>query len=254
MYSKSSLITLALPCYNESENIVEVMESSIRELKKLGRPWELIVIDNCSNDSTAAVVREFIRTEGRVRLVVHGENRLYSGSCATAIREAKGELIAIMDSDGQFSAVDIAQMIPRLEAGANLVVGWRKDRHDPLSRKLMSAVFNLMGKLWLGFPLHDLNCGIRMFDRKFAAVAEIRHKINMVNPEMYVRAVNAGLKLEEVVITHAERTKGQTSHNFKKTYQIFKTVNDYFSTLRKEKGRRSGVAQAIAQSAVDGNS
>jgi len=180
-------------------------------------------------------VGEFIRTEPRVRLVVHPENRLYSGSCATALREARGELIAIMDSDGQFSAVDLPQMIARLEAGANLVIGWRKQRHDPLSRKMMSAVFNLMGKLWLGFPLHDLNCGIRMFDRKFAAVAEIRHRINMVNPEMYVRAYNAGLKLDEIVITHAERTKGQTSHNFKKSFEIFQLVNAYFRTLRGEK-------------------
>ncbi len=235
---QTGLVTLALPCYNEAENITEVMRASILELEKLGRPWELIVIDNHSSDSTASVVEEFIKTEPRVRLIVHPENRLYSGSCATALAEARGELVAIMDSDRQFSAVDLPQMIARLEAGANLVIGWRKDRHDPVSRRVMSGVFNIMGKMWLGFPLHDLNCGIRMFDRKFMEVAEIRHRINMVNPELYVRAHNAGLKLEEVVITHAERTQGQTSHNFKKSFQIFMNVNAYFRTLRGEKHKQ----------------
>lgn len=235
MNTQTGLVTLALPCYNEADNIVTVMQASILELEKLGRPWELIVIDNHSSDRTAAVVEEFIKTEPRVRLIVHPENRLYSGSCATALRESRGELVAIMDSDRQFSAVDLPQMIARLEAGANLVIGWRKERYDPLSRKLMSGVFNTLGKLWLGFPLHDLNCGIRMFDRKFIEAAEIRHRINMVNPELYVRAYNAGLKLEEVIITHAERTEGQTSHNFKKSFQIFMNVNTYFRTLRAEK-------------------
>lgn len=234
MNSSQGLISLALPCYNEAENIVAVMRASIVELQKIGRPWELIVIDNHSNDRTAEVVREFITSEPRVRLIVHGENRLYSGSCATALREARGEQIAIMDSDGQFSAVDLPNLIRELNAGANLVIGWRKVRHDPFARIVMSGVFNTLGKLWLGFPLHDLNCGIRMFDRKFAQVAEIKHRINLVNPEMYVRASNAGLKLAEVVITHAERTKGQTSHNFKKSFEIFRAVNAYFRTLRSE--------------------
>lgn len=238
MSPSTGLITLALPCYNEAENIIPVMQASIAELQKLGRPWELIVIDNCSNDRTAAVVADFIRMEPRVRLIVHSENRLYSGSCATALREARGELIAIMDSDGQFSAVDLPQMIARLEAGANLVIGWRQQRHDPLSRKLMSGVFNLLGKLWLGFPLHDLNCGIRMFDRKFTSVADIRHRVNMANPEMFIRAYNAGLKVEEVVIVHAPRTKGHTSHDFGKSYQILKLVNAHFRSLHDEKVRK----------------
>jgi dolichol-phosphate mannosyltransferase len=234
MTPASVAVTLALPCYNEAENIVVVMQASIASLEKLNRTWELIVIDNHSSDATAAVVGEFARSEPRVRLFVHPENRLYSGSCATALREAHGNLIAIMDSDGQFSATDLPAMIAKLEGGANFVNGWRKERHDPVSRKLMSGVFNVMGKFWLGFPLHDLNCGIRMFDRKFAAVATIKHRINMVNPEFYVRARNAGLKLDEIVIVHAERTKGQTSHNFGKLFQIFRTVNRYFRTLRSE--------------------
>lgn len=234
MNEEKGLITLALPCYNESENITNVLEASVMVLEKLGHPWEIIVIDNHSKDNTPEVVRSFIRAEPRVRLIVHEENRFYSGSCATALREARGEYIAIMDSDGQFTAADLASMLPKIQAGANLVIGWRKDRHDPFSRIVMSKIFNTLGKMWIGFPLHDLNCGIRLLDRKFAAVAKVNHRINMVNPEFYVRAYNAGLKLDEVVITHLERTKGQTSHNLKKFWRIFIDVNQYFRALRAE--------------------
>jgi glycosyltransferase involved in cell wall biosynthesis len=232
--SNSVEVTLALPAYNEEANIIEVLEKSIAFMDQMKRTWEIIVVDNHSNDRTPQKVRDFMRNEPRVRLVVHDENRLYSGSCATAIREAKGHYVAIIDSDGQFSAADLPKFIGKLEKGANLVVGWRHDRHDPLMRLITSAIFNLLGKVWLGYPLHDLNCGIRMFDRKFMEVVQIKHRINMSNPELYLRAKLAGLKLDECAVQHFERFGGVTSHNFSKSWQIFVTVNKYFKALRKE--------------------
>lgn len=234
MKSSSNLITLGLPCYNERDNITSVLASCVVELDKLGHPWELIVVDNKSTDGTPEVVREFAGPRDNIRLIVHPENRFYSGSCATILREAQGAYVAIMDSDGQFSASDLPAMLAKLEAGANFVIGWRKVRHDPVSRLLMSKVFNGLARYHLGFPFHDLNCGIRMFDRRFVAVAEIKHRINMVNPEFFVRAFNARLKIEEVVASHAERNKGQTSHDLRRLGKLFGQVNHYFSSLSRE--------------------
>ena len=227
-------ITLALPAYNEQDNITNVLDQSAAAMEQLGRTWEILVIDNHSSDRTPQVVAEYARREPRVRLIVHDENRLYSGSCATALREAKGKYLAIMDSDGQFTAADLPKFLEKLQGGANFVNGWRRERHDPFLRLVMSSVFNLLGKLWLGFPLHDLNCGIRMFDRKFMAAAAIKHRINMANPEFYVRAKLAGLVLDEVPIQHAERKAGVTSHDLGKMWRIFVTVNRYFRDLGRE--------------------
>jgi glycosyltransferase involved in cell wall biosynthesis len=227
-------VTLALPAYNEESNIKQVLTETIKHLVSLGKTWEIIVIDNHSKDQTAQQVRDYMKNEPRVRLVVHEENRFYSGSCATALKEAKGKYLAIMDSDGQFSAVDLPKFINKLESGDNIVFGWRRERHDPLMRLVTSAIFNLLGKIWINYPLHDLNCGIRMSDRKFTEVAQIKYTINMSNPELYVRAKLADLKIGECEITHAERLGGVTSHNFLKSWQIFVTVNDYLMALNKE--------------------
>jgi glycosyltransferase involved in cell wall biosynthesis len=232
--SKTIDVTLALPAYNEEGNIVKVLAKSIKFLSSIDKTWEIIVIDNHSSDRTPQLIRDFIQKESRVRLVVHDENRFYSGSCATALREAKGQFVAIMDSDGQFSANDLSKFINKLENGANLVFGWRHNRHDPQMRLITSAIFNFLGKIWLKYPLHDLNCGIRMFDRKFIEVAQIKYRINMSNPEFYVRAKLAGLKIDECEASHAERLAGVTSHNFFKSWQIFVVVNKYFMALRKE--------------------
>jgi glycosyltransferase involved in cell wall biosynthesis len=228
-------VSLALPCYNERDNIAEVLRDTVMALDGWGRPWEILVIDNHSSDGTPDAVRAFMAGEPRVRLVVHESNRFYSGSCRTALGECRGRYVAIMDSDGQFSALDLPAMLSLIEGGrANLVFGWRKVRHDPLSRKLMSAVFNGLARFWLGFPLHDLNVGIRIFDEKFRRAAEIRHALNMANPELFVRARLAGLKVAEVPVRHAERTKGQTCHDLSKLTRIFLTVHHYFMSLRGE--------------------
>ncbi len=226
-------VTLALPAYNEEKNIVNVLNDSVASLEKLRCAWEIIVIDNCSNDSTKELVRQYSEKEPRVRIIVHDENRLYSGSCATAIENAKGKYVAIMDSDGQFVAADLPKFVDKLRNGANFVMGWRRNRNDPFMRLVTSAVFNFLGKFWLKYPLHDLNCGIRMFDRSFVDNAKIEYKINMVNPELYVRAKLANLKLDEVEIQHFERTEGITCHNFWKSWKIFMDVNMYMRHLRK---------------------
>jgi glycosyltransferase involved in cell wall biosynthesis len=232
--AKSPEITLVLPAYNEQENIRSVLTDCIASLERLGRTWEILVVDNHSSDETPQVVRQLIRLEPRLRLIVHDTNRLYSGSCQTALRESRGRYVAIMDSDGQFTADDLPKFLDKLQEGANLVFGWRKQRHDSLLRKGMSLVFNTLAKFWLGFPFHDLNVGLRMFDRKFLEKAYILHAMNMANPELYARARQANLVLGEVPIQHFARTKGKTSHNLVKFVQLFLHVNRYFRDLQHE--------------------
>ena len=233
-------VSLVLPAYNEQDNIAIVLADSVRALEALGRPWEVLVIDNHSGDDTAGVVARFAQTEPRVRLIRHERNRLYSGSCKTGMEQARGRYVAIMDSDGQFTAADLPRFLGRLEGGANLVFGWRRRRRDPLGRKLISCVFNALGRLWLGFPLHDLNVGLRMFDRRFLAVADVHYAMNMANPELYVRARRAGLVLAEVEVRHFERTRGQTSHDLRRLVALLGNVNRYFRALRRVLRSRDG--------------
>lgn len=227
-------ITIALPAYNESENISSVLIDTVSHLESLGQTWEILVIDNHSSDNTSELARSFAMTEPRVRVIRHEQNRLYSGSCMTAIREANGERIAIMDSDGQVSAVDLPRFLEKLDQGSNLVFGWRRERHDPRSRLLMSSVFNYLGRRYLGFPFHDLNCGFRVFDRAFAEVADIRHEINLANPELFVRAQIADLILDEVEVTHWPREGGETSHDLRRSWRLFREVTGYLADLGAE--------------------
>jgi glycosyltransferase involved in cell wall biosynthesis len=227
----ASMITLALPAYNEQDNIAVVLGDAVKSLQALNRPWEIIVIDNASSDATADRVRDFAARQPEVRLVVHDTNKLYSGSCATALREAKGEQIAIMDSDRQHTADDLPRFLGKVDQGADLVIGWRRHRNDPLARILFSSVFNTMGKIYLQYPLHDLNCGFRVVTRRLADRISITHRINLANPEFYTRAVLAGAKVDEVEVNHFARKEGKSTMDFGKIFRLFMTVNDYFRSL-----------------------
>jgi glycosyltransferase involved in cell wall biosynthesis len=242
--SHSPALSLALPAYNEAGNIESVLRDSVDALNQTGRSWEILVIDNHSNDNTPELVRAFSVTEPRVRLIVHEMNRYYSGSCQTALDQARGTYLMIMDSDGQFTARDLPVFLEELDAGEDFVMGWRHRRRDPLPRILTSALFNAMGKAWLGYPFHDLNCGIRMINRKMIDASEIKHTINMANPELFVRARLAGGSMTEVKVSHFERKAGTTSHNFLKSWRLFVQVNRYMKALHDElktsMGHRSG--------------
>jgi glycosyltransferase involved in cell wall biosynthesis len=227
-------ITLALPAYNEEQNIEQVLTQCVASLKTLPHTWEILVIDNASNDATAERVRRFGLHQPEVRLVSHESNRLYAGSCETALREAKGERIAIMDSDGQHTAADLPRFMAKVDEAYGLVIGWRRYRDDPLARRMFSAVFNLMGRFYLDYPLHDLNCGFRMLDRSFANQVSIKHRMNLSNPEFYAEAIKAGVLVGEVEVSHFPREKGRTTMPVVKIIGMFSSVTRYFRALREE--------------------
>jgi glycosyltransferase involved in cell wall biosynthesis len=231
------LITLALPAYNESQNVVAVLDQCKAALDVFGQAWEIIVIDNHSSDDTPDVVRAYSAGDDRIRLIRHDENRMYSGSCKTAIKEAKGDFVAIMDSDGQMDPKDIALFVEKLQGGADIVFGWRRRRRDPVFRLVISGFFNFLGKAWLHYPFHDLNCGFRAFKSTCCSSLEIRHTINMANPELYVRAKSAGLRMEEVEVRHMPRTAGKTSHNLGKIWKIFLDVDRHMRALATDLNR-----------------
>ncbi len=227
------VISVGLPAYNEEGNIRKVVEDSIAALEKQPEPWEVIVVDNHSSDGTVAVVRDMMKREPRIRIVEHEANRFYSGSVASILRESRGDYIMIMDSDGQFTVEDLPAFMDALKDGADFVLGWRRKRQDPAFRLVASWIFKQMGRYWLSFSLHDLNCGIRMFNRRFADKAEITQKINLANPELFACALRHGLNVDEVEVHHYPRLYGETCNTLADSIRIFFKVNAHMKELHR---------------------
>lgn len=228
------LRSVVLPAYNESDYIAEMIAKTLAAGAMRPDPFEVIVVDNASTDTTSAVVEEISASEPRVQLVRHDENRLYAGSCLTGTRAARGDRIFILDSDGQHPPTDIWAFDKKLDEDLDLVFGWRQERQESFQRILVSKAFLYMTRAYLGFPLHDINCGIRGFNRTYADQLDIRYRVNLVNPELYVRAKVGGFRIGEVAVVQEMRKAGSSTHEFTRPWTIFRQVNTYLRSLRRE--------------------
>jgi glycosyltransferase involved in cell wall biosynthesis len=228
------LRTIILPAYNESGYIAEMVARTLQAGEQRPDPFEIIVVNNASTDDTAGIVEAIAAKDPRVRLISHPENRLYAASCLTGTQSAKGERIFILDSDGQHPPVDIWTFDEKLAAGCDIVFGWRRKREEPPMRILMSKFLWWLTWWHVGFNLHDVNCGIRGFDRAYADQLELKHRVNFVNPEFFVRARLGGFKIGEVEIVQEKRKAGVSSHELGRLWRIFKTVNGYLGELARD--------------------
>lgn len=230
--TRQILRSIILPAYNESGFIAEMIDNTITACQMKSDPFEIIVIDNASEDATATIVDEIAQKEPRVRLIRHLENHLYAGSCLSGIRASRGDRIFILDSDGQHPPQDIWKFDVQLDHGSDIVFGWRKKRSETTFRILMSRCLLFLSKLYLGYPLHDINCGIRGFNRVFADKLSIEFRVNFVNPELYVRSRIGGFKIGEVVVAQEKRRAGKTSHILHHPWKIFRNTTCYLKDLR----------------------
>lgn len=225
---------MILPTYNESGYIARMVERTTGAMASRADPFEVIVIDNASTDESAGIVERLAKGDERIRLIRHPENRLYAGSCRTGIQNARGERIFILDADGQHPPEDIWKFDAKLDDGCDLVLGWRRERQETRRRLVLSQVLLTLTRLYLGFTLHDVNCGIRGFSRSYADAVDIRHRVNLVNPELYVRARLGRFRLCEVTVVQEPRKAGVSSNDLRRLWRIFLDINRYLWALRNE--------------------
>jgi glycosyltransferase involved in cell wall biosynthesis len=230
----SVMRSVVLPAYNEEAYIEEMVSRCVKAMERSSDPFEIIVVDNCSVDSTASIVDRIHERDPRVRVVRHEVNRLYAGSCHTGTNESTGERIFILDSDGQIDPEEIWKFDAALAEGNDIVFGRRVDRGDSKQRLLVSKVFWLHARLLIDFRLHDVNTGIRGMNRAFADRLQMKHRVNLANPEMYVQARLGGFRIGEVNISQHERQAGVSSHQFTRLWTIEKTVVAHLLDLRKD--------------------
>jgi glycosyltransferase involved in cell wall biosynthesis len=232
--STNMLRSIVLPAYNESGYIEEMIARTIRAGEQRSDPFEVIVVDNASTDDTAAIVEKLAAQDARIRLIRHPENRLYAASCMSGTKAAKGERVFILDSDGQHPPSDIWKFDEAIDQGFDVVFGWRVKRAEPMTRILISKFLLGLTRYYVAFDQHDVNCGIRGFNRRFAEALEIKHRVNFVNPELFVRAKLGGYRIGEVQVVQEERRAGVSSHEFGRLFRIFETVRGTLKRLSEE--------------------
>jgi 4-amino-4-deoxy-L-arabinose transferase-like glycosyltransferase len=202
-------LSLVVPAYNEEAGIRQAVEEACEALDELTSAYEVMVIDDGSCDSTAALVAALAAERPQVRLLRHESNRGYGAALRTGFTAARFEHVAFTDADCQFHLADLGRLLPLAERYP-LVVGWRQGRQDSWRRRFLSRGYNLLTRVLLGTRVRDCDCALKVFQRE--VLPDLLPETNsfFVNAEMLTKARQRGLEVAEVGVRHRPRLRGQS--------------------------------------------
>ena len=201
-------ISVIIPVYNEVESINELYKQLLKALQEFSR-YEIIFIDDGSSDGSVETIKKISELDNSINLIQFHRNYGKSAALAEGFKHAKGNYIVTMDADLQDDPKEISNLINKLEEGFDLVSGWKKDRKDPLSKRLPSKLFNFVTRLFTGVYIHDFNCGLKIYRKAVVKTLELyggRHR--------YIPAMvgQKKFKVTEIIVNHRPRIYGETKY------------------------------------------
>jgi glycosyltransferase involved in cell wall biosynthesis len=202
-------ISVIIPAKDEEESIPELCQWISRVMQAHGFSYEVIFIDDGSSDSTWEQITKVNAADERFKGIRFNRNFGKSAALQTGFRAAKGKVIITMDADMQDSPDEIPELYRMVtQEGYHLVSGWKKKRHDPLSKTIPSKFFNYVTRKLSGIPLHDFNCGLKAYQATVTRNITVYGEMHRYIP---VIAKWAGFtKISEKVVEHRERKFGTT--------------------------------------------
>jgi glycosyltransferase involved in cell wall biosynthesis len=224
-------LSVVIPVYNEEESLPELYERLVEVASRIGWEYELVFIDDGSTDRSIIVLRG-LREKDPAHVGVISFRRNYGKSAAleTAFRAVDGDVVVTMDADLQDDPAEIPNLIAKLDTGADLVSGWKKTRHDPISKTLPSKMFNSVTSLLSGIKLHDFNCGLKAYRRDVVDSITIYGELHRFIP---VLAAWEGFKVDEIEVHHARRKYGTSKYGARRFLNgFFDLITVMFVTRR----------------------
>ena len=200
-------LSVVVPAYNEAESLPELHRELVAALEAIGRPWEILYVDDGSRDGSDDVLSRLAAGEPRVRGAILRRNFGKSAALATGFRLARGELVATLDADLQDDPAELPRLIQAIGEGHDLVSGWKQDRKDPITKTLPSLLFNAVTSAVAGLKLHDFNCGFKLYRRQVTEAVEIYGELHRFIPAL---AHWRGFRVGEVPVRHRARRFGKS--------------------------------------------
>jgi glycosyltransferase involved in cell wall biosynthesis len=203
------LVSIIVPALNEAESLPELFARTDAVMRSLGQPYEFWVVDDGSLDATAEVAGGLKNEHPQIGLITHRANHGKSMALMQGFAAARGEIIMTMDADLQDAPEDIPKLLTALENGYDLAGGWRHERRDPLTKRLVSKVFNALIKGIINREFKDINCGFKAFTREVAACLDLHGDMHRLIPAL---AASFGFKTTEVPVSHNPRKYGESRY------------------------------------------
>jgi glycosyltransferase involved in cell wall biosynthesis len=211
--------SVILPAYNEVESVGPLYEATVRALEPLGTSFEIIFVDDGSSDGTFARCVALAAADRRVRVIKLRRNYGQTPAMVAGIDHARGAILVTMDADLQNDPADIPLLVERIEAGYDLVVGWRHQRQDRfLSRKFPSVVANWLIARVTGVDIKDSGCSLKAYRADLIKNVPLYSEMHRFIPAM---TSMAGARIDQIKVRHHARRFGVSKYGLSRIYKVF---------------------------------
>jgi glycosyltransferase involved in cell wall biosynthesis len=203
-------ITAFFPCYNDAATIGGLVMAAGEILARLTDDFEVVVVNDGSEDTSAEVLAGLQRRLPYLRTVTHAQNRGYGAALRSGFGAACKELVFYTDGDGQYDPGEIEVLHASLTPDIGMVQGWKMERQDAWHRKLAGRAYHHAVR-WL-FDLHvrDVDCDFRLVRRSVVQGLDLTSDSGSITVELVARVEQAGFKIREVPVHHYPRLHGRS--------------------------------------------
>jgi glycosyltransferase involved in cell wall biosynthesis len=202
-------ISVVIPLFNEAESLPELYAWIDKVMKENDFSYEVIFVDDGSTDDSWEIITELRRNHPEINGIRFRRNYGKSPALQYGFQRTQGNVVITMDADLQDSPDEIPELYRMItEEKYQLVSGWKKKRHDPLSKTIPTKLFNATARAFSGIKLHDFNCGLKAYQKNVVKNIEIYNDMHRWIPFL---AKNAGFtRIGEKVVVHQARKYGST--------------------------------------------
>jgi len=209
--------SVVVPLYNEEENVVPLYEE-VRDVLGGGEDWELLCVDDGSQDQTYTRLQELAVNDPRLKVIQLRRNFGQTAAMMAGFDAAQGEIVIPMDGDLQNDPADIPRLVAKLDEGFDIVSGWRKDRKDAfLSRKLPSMLANRLIANMTSVHINDYGCTIKAYRREILSEIKIYGEMHRFVPAL---GHLVGARVTEMAVNHRPRLAGKTKYGISRTLRV----------------------------------
>jgi len=202
------VISVVIPAYNEEESVEPLQKELVSVLSALKKPFEIIWVDDGSADRTYERLSMF----SPITLIRFRRCFGQTAALDAGIKQSTGDYIVTMDADGQNDPTDIPRLVEALERGSyDLIAGWRKNRKDPLMKKLSSRVAAAVRRVILRDGIHDSGCTLKIYKRECFENVDLAGEMHRFIPALLA---TRGFKVGELVVNHRPRAHGKTKYTW----------------------------------------
>ena len=212
------LLSVVIPLLNEEENIPLLYEELNEVLPDLNCEYEILFVDDGSKDKSLSLLREIQEKDSHVVVVSFRKNFGQTAAMAAGFDYAEGDIIITMDADLQNDPHDIPNLLKEIEAGNDVVTGWRFDRKDAfLNRRLPSIIANKIISKTTGVNLHDYGCTLKAFRKEVIKNVKLYGEMHRFIPAI---ASGMGIDFTEVKVNHRPRRFGTSKYGISRTLRV----------------------------------